>query len=294
MDFSLSKEAASLFESIKHIDENGTEFWYGRELAPHLGYAQWRNFESVIEKAKEACKSATGDVLSYFADVSKIVKTGIAEKEIQDCKLTRYACYLIAQNGDPRKNEIAEAQTYFAIQTRYAEIQQMKEYQHLTTEEEMRLFLRRQMKEHNSQLAEAAKNAGVKEPWEYARFQNAGYRGLYNGMDEDAIHCHKGLSEKEKILDHMGSTELAANLFRATQAEEKLRKDNIKGKVQANEVHYNVGVEVRKTIERIGGTMPEDLPTAESIKHVEKKQKQIEKASQKLIDSKKNSYTPDK
>ena len=289
MEYTLSKESASLFESIKHIDENGIEFWYGRELAPYLGYVQWRRFESVIEKAKDACKTASGDVLSNFASVGKIVKTGVAEKEVQEVKLTRYACYLIAQNGDPRKKEIAEAQTYFAIQTRYAEIQQMQEYQHLTTEEELRLFLRRQMKEHNSQLADAAKKAGVKEPWEYARFQNAGYQGLYNGMDEDAIHRHKGLTEKQKILDHMGSTELAANLFRATQAEEKLRKENIKGKAHANAVHYNVGVEVRKTIERIGGTMPEDLPSVESIKIVEKKQKQIEKANQKLIDSKKDS-----
>ena len=286
MKYTLTKESASLFESIKHIDENGVEFWYGRELAPYLGYAQWRNFESVIAKAKDACKTATGATENDFADISKIVKAGATTKPVLDYKLTRYACYLIAQNGDPQKQEIAEAQTYFAIQTRYAEIQQMKEYQRLTTEEEMRLFLRKQMKEHNSQLADAAKLAGVKEPWEYARFQNAGYRGLYNGMDEDAIHRHKGLSEKEKILDHMGSTELAANLFRATQAEEKLRKENVQGKANANAVHYNVGVEVRKTIERIGGTMPEDLPTVESIKLVEKKQKQIAKANQKLLDKK--------
>lgn len=288
MEYTLTKETASLFDSIKHIDENGVEFWYGRELAPYLGYAQWRNFEGVIEKAKEACKSATGATENDFADVSKIVKAGATEKPVSDVKLTRYACYLVAQNGNPQKIEIAQAQTYFAIQTRYAEIQQMQEYQHLTTEEEMRLFLRRQMKEHNSQLADAAKNAGVKEPWEYARFQNAGYRGLYDGMDEDAIHRHKGLSEKERILDHMGSTELAANLFRATQAEEKLRKDNIQGKANANKVHYDVGVEVRKTIERIGGTMPEDLPTVESIKVLEKKQKQIEKANKKLLESKKD------
>ena len=161
MEYTLSKESASLFESIKHIDENGVEFWFGRELAPYLGYAQWRNFESVIEKAKDACKTASGDVLSNFADVSKIVKTGVAEKEVQDVKLTRYACYLIAQNGDPRKKEIAEAQTYFAIQTRYAEIQQMQEYERLTTEEEMRLFPRRQMPAHNAQLAEPAESAGV-------------------------------------------------------------------------------------------------------------------------------------
>lgn len=289
MEYPLSKESASLFEGIKHTDEDGNEFWYGRELAPHLGYAQWRNFEAVIEKAKEACKSASDGILYHFADISKMVKAGVSEKLVFDFKLTRYACYLIAQNGDPKKKEIAEAQTYFAIQTRYAEIRQMEEYQRLTTEEEMRLFLRKQMREHNSQLADAARNAGVKEPWEYARFQNAGYRGLYNGMDEDAIHRHKGLAENQRILDHMGSTELAANLFRATQAEEKLRKESIKGKSRANAVHYDVGVEVRKTIERIGGTMPEDLPTAESIKIVEKKQKRIEKADQKKIGPKKES-----
>lgn len=289
MEYTLSKESASLFENIKHIDENGDEFWYGRELAPHLGYAQWRNFEAVIEKAKEACKSASDDVLRHFADVSKMVKAGVSEKLVFDVKLTRYACYLIAQNGDPKKKEIAEAQTYFAIQTRYAEIRQMEEYQRLTTEEEMRLFLRRQMKEHNSQLAEAAKNAGVREPWEYARFQNAGYRGLYNGMDEDAIHRHKGLAENQRILDHMGSTELAANLFRATQAEEKLRKENVKGKSRANAVHYDVGVEVRNTIERIGGTMPEDLPSVESIKAVEKKQRLIGKTELKKTGPKKGS-----
>lgn len=290
MEYTLSKESASLFEGIKHIDDNGNEYWYARELMPCLGYAQWRRFEETIEKAKEACKTATGDVLLHFADAGKSYQMpNGGTREIVDYRLSRYACYLIAQNGDPRKSEIAEAQTYFAIQTRYAEIRQMEEYQHLTTEEEMRLFLRRQMKEHNSQLAEAAKNAGVREPWEYARFQNAGYRGLYNGMDEDAIHRHKGLAENQRILDHMGSTELAANLFRATQAEEKLRKENVRGKSRANAVHYDVGVEVRKTIERIGGTMPEDLPSVESIKTVEKKQRLIGKSKRKKTDPKKGS-----
>ena len=153
----------------------------------------------------------------------------------------------------------------------------MEEYQRLTTEEEMRLFLRQQMREHNTELADAAQKAGVKEPWEYARFQNAGYRGLYNGMDEDAIHSHKGLSKSQKILDHMGSTELAANLFRATQAAEKLKKDNVQGKANANHVHFEVGQKVRKAIADIGGTMPEDLPTAESIKKIESKQRKLEK-----------------
>ena len=282
----LTKETASLFESLKHTTKKGIEYWSAREIYPYLGYTQWRNFVATIDKAKEACKNATGDVSAHFANVSKIVKAGISEKQIEDILLTRYACYLVAQNGDSRKTEIAQAQTYFAIQTRYAEIQQMEEYHRLTTEDEMRLFLRQQMREHNAELAEAAKKAGVREPWEYARFQNSGYKGLYNGMDENAIHIHKGLSKNQKILDHMGSTELADNLFRATQAAEKLRKDKIMGKQQADKVHFDVGKKVRKAIEEIGGTMPEDLPSVDSIKIIETKKKKILKESekQKLLD----------
>jgi len=280
----LTKGTATLFDSIRRIDEDGNEYWSARELAPLLGYARWEHFPELIEKAKIAGKSASCDVDNHFRGAAKMVSIGSeSTRELNDVHLSRYACYLIAQNGDPRKKEIAEAQTYFAIQTRYAEIRQMEEYRSLTTEEEMRLFLRKQMKEHNSQLAEAARNAGVKERWEYARFQNAGYRGLYGGLDEDAIHARKGLEPKQKILDHMGSTELAANLFRATQTEDKLRRENIKGKSEANRAHYEIGIVVRRTIEEIGGTMPEDLPSAESISIVERKRKRLEKVSSKPI-----------
>lgn len=271
----LTKEVASLFESIKHSDENGVEFWSARELAPYLGYKRWENFLEVLEKAKNACKSSVGTILNDFRDVTKIVKAGFTEKPLDDVELTRYACYLVAQNGDPRKPEIAQAQTYFAIQTRYAEIQQMEEYQSLTSEESKRLFLREELRRHNAKLADAAHDAGVETPLDYAVFQNFGYKGLYNGLTAQGIHKKKGLKKGQNILDHMGSTELAANLFRATQAEEKIRREHIKGKDKANEAHYEVGKKVRKAIADIGGTMPEDLPTAESIKQVEAKQRNL-------------------
>ena len=276
----LTKEVASLFESLRHIDENGVEYWSAREIYTHLGYTKWANFLTVIEKAKDSCKNASGDILNDFASVGKIVKAGAMEKTIEDILLTRYACYLVAQNGDPRKPEIAQAQTYFAIQTRYAEIQQMEAYQELTTEESKRLFLREQLRAHNSRLADAAHAAGVITPLEYAIFQNAGYKGMYNGLTAKGIHRRKGLTDKQDILDHMGSTELAANLFRATQAEEKIRKDNIHGKANANAAHHEVGKEVREAIKRIGGTMPEDLPSVESIKAIESKQRKLMKASE--------------
>ena len=282
----LSKETASLFEKLKHINENGVEFWSAREIYPYLGYTQWRNFITIVNKAKEACRNSTGDVDAHFADVSKMVQAGVAPKEIDDVLLTRYACYLVAQNGDSRKNEIAQAQTYFAIQTRYAEIQQMEAYQTLTTEEEKRLFLREQLRLHNSQLADAAHDAGVITSLDYAIFQNYGYKGLYGGLDAQGIARRKGLKKGQKILDHMGSTELAANLFRATQAEEKLKKDHVKGKANANQVHMEVGQKVRKAIEDIGGTMPEDLPAAESIKDVESKRQKLLKEGQKQLESK--------
>ena len=281
----LTKESASLFESIRHIDEEGVEYWSSRELAKVLEYSDYRNFLVVIEKAKEACKNSSQDVLSYFGELTEIVKTGIGQpKPIKSVKLSRYACYLVVQNADPSKAIVAQGQTYFAIQTRYAEIQQMEEFQKLTTEEEMRLFLRQQLREHNSELADAAKNAGVKEPWEYASFQNWGYKGLYNGLDENAIHARKELKKSQRILDHMGSTELAANLFRATQAAEKLKRDDVKGKGNANKVHYEVGQKVRKAIAEIGGTMPEDLPAVESIKKLENKQKKLKEKAPKALD----------
>ena len=269
----LTKEVASLFESIRHFDENGVEFWSARELAPYLGYSRWENFLDVLDKAKIACESSAGTILNDFRDVTKIVKAGFAEKPKEDVEMTRFACYLVAQNGDSRKPEIAQAQTYFAIQTRYAEIQQMKEYQALTSEDSKRLFLRDELRRHNAKLTDAAHEAGVVTPLDYAIFQNFGYKGLYNGLTAQGIHKKKCLKKGQNILDHMGSTELAANLFRATQAEEKILRENIHGKSQANNAHYEVGKKVRKAIADIGGTMPEDLPPAESIKQVEARQK---------------------
>lgn len=283
MNSALSRESISLFESIKQYDENGNEYWTSRDLARVLEYADYRNFTRVIEKAKTACANSGQEVADHFGDVTEMVIIGSgAPRNIDSVKLSRYACYLIVQNADPSKEIVAQGQTYFAIQTRIAEVQQMEAYQNLTTEEERRLFLREEMIKHNLLLADAAKGAGVIEPFEYAIFQNFGYQGLYGGLGAKDIHARKGLKKNEKILDHMGSTELAANLFRATQTEEKLRRENIQGKAEANRTHYQVGAKVRQTIKELGGTMPEDLPVAESIKLVEKKKKQLESGKKEL------------
>ena len=277
----LTKKATATFESIKKIDENGVEYWLSRDLAKILEYADYRNFITVINKAKEACSNSGNDVLDHFGDITEMVTIGSgAQRPIDTIKLTRYACYLTVQNADPSKTIVAQAQTYFAIQTRIAEVQQMEEYNRLSTEEEKRLFLREEMAKHNSQLADAAKDAGVIESYDYAIFQNYGYQGLYGGLGAKEIHARKGLKKSQKILDHMGSTELAANLFRATQTEEKLRRENIKGKMKANKTHYDVGKKVRQTIKELGGTMPEDLPVAESIKSVETKQRKMLKGKE--------------
>jgi len=277
----LTKKATAIFESIKKIDENGVEYWLSRDLAKILEYADYRNFITVINKAKEACSNSGNDVLDHFGDITEMVTIGSgAQRPIDTIKLTRYACYLTVQNADPSKTIVAQAQTYFAIQTRIAEVQQMEEYNRLSTEEEKRLFLREEMAKHNSQLADAAKDAGVIEPYDYAIFQNYGYQGLYGGLGAKEIHARKGLKKSQKILDHMGSTELAANLFRATQTEEKLRRENIKGKMKANKTHYDVGKKVRQTIKELGGTMPEDLPVADSIKSVETKQRKMLKGKE--------------
>jgi DNA-damage-inducible protein D len=272
----LTKKATATFESIKKIDENGVEYWSSRDLAKILEYADYRNFITVINKAKEACLNSGNEVLDHFGDITEMVIIGSgAQRPIDTIKLTRYACYLTVQNADPSKTIVAQAQTYFAIQTRIAEVQQMEEYNRLSTEEEKRLFLREEMAKHNSQLADAAKGAGVIESRDYAIFQNYGYKGLYGGLGAQEIHERKGLKKSQKILDHMGSTELAANLFRATQTEEKLRRENVKGKIKANQTHYEVGKKVRQTIKELGGTMPEDLPVADSIKNVEAKQRKM-------------------
>ena len=263
----------SLFESIKHINEYGLEYWTARELMSVLEYKQWRRFSDAIERAKEACEASGNRVSDYFANAGKIVKTGIATKEIEDYHLSRYACYLIAMNGDPRKKPIALAQTYFAVKTRQQELSENFEK---LSEEQKRLAIRGELKHHNKSLANAAHDAGVISPIDYAIFQNFGYMGLYGGMKAKDIASRKGLKKGQHILDHMGSTELAANLFRATQTDEKLRRDRVKGKHAANQTHYDVGKKVRQTIADLGGTMPEDLPTPDkSIKQIEQEQKKL-------------------
>ncbi|MEN8723627.1 MAG: DNA damage-inducible protein D [Alphaproteobacteria bacterium] len=272
------------FESSVQADEDATEFWYARDLASLLEYTKWDNFLTVVAKAKAACEQAGHDPDDHFAGVGKMVRLGSgAEREIEDIVLSRYAAYLVAQNADPRKTPVAFAQTYFAVQTRRQELQDQEdnEYESLS-EDERRVMLRDEIKEHNKHLASAAKNAGVKEGLDYAIFQTEGYKGLYGGLDVPGIRRRKKLKKKQAILDHMGSTELAANLFRATQTEEKLRRENIKGKQAANQAHFEVGAKVRKTIREIGGTMPEALPPAEDIKKVSRR---LEKTKQLKDDS---------
>ena len=263
-----------IFENLKHINEYGQEFWYARELQSALEYSQWRRFSDAIERAKTACEKSGHRMQDHFADVGKMVRLGSgAEREIEDIALSRYACYLIVMNGDPRKEVIALGQTYFAVKTRQQEL--IEDYDRLT-EEQKRLAIRNEMKRHNSALANAAQEAGVKQPLDFAIFQNYGYMGLYNGLKAQDIKVRKGLKKNQDILDFMGSTELAANLFRATQTEEKLRREHIQGKSEANKTHYEVGKKVRQTIKELGGTMPEDLPTPEkSVRQIEKENKQI-------------------
>ena len=258
-----------IFEDIKHINEYGEEFWYARELQSVLDYKQWRRFADAIGRAKLACLNSGIDVDEHFAGVGKTIPMPKgASKTILDYMLSRYACYLIVMNGDPRKEVIALGQSYFAVKTRQREI--IENYDQLT-EDQKRLAIRNEIINHNKALADAAKKAGITEPVEYAVFQNYGYKGLYGGMGVKEIHRRKGLKKSQKILDHMGSTELAANLFRATQTEEKLRRENIQGKENANRTHYEVGAKVRQTIADLGGTMPEDLPTPDkSIKQIER------------------------
>ena len=264
----------SIFEQIRRIDENGQEYWSARDFAKVLEYADYRNFLSVVNKAKEACKNSSQIAEDHFVDVNEMINLGKgAERQIDSIKLSRYACYLIVQNADPSKEVIALGQTYFAVQTRLQEITQLEKYNTLTSEDEKRLFLRNELRRHNTQLADAAHSAGVIDAIDYAIFQNFGYKGLYGGLNAKDIHRHKQLKKSQNILDHMGSTELAANLFRATQTEEKLRRDKIKGKNKANQTHYEVGAKVRQTIKELGGTMPEELPVADSIKKLENSKK---------------------
>ncbi len=269
----------SIFESIKHINEYGQEFWYARELQVALEYKKWDKFTNVITKAMDACKNSGNDIEDHFLQVGKMVAIGSdAERPIDDYELSRYACYLIVMNGSSRKEVIALGQTYFAVKTRQQEL--IDNYEQLS-EDQKRLAIRKEMKEHNKSLAEAAQNAGVESGLDYAIFQNYGYQGLYGGLKAADIKKRKGLKKSQDILDHMGSTELAANLFRATQTDEKLRRENIKGKEAANQTHYEVGKKVRETIKDLGGTMPEDLPTPDkSIKQIEREQAKISKDTQ--------------
>lgn len=258
----------NIFEQIKKINEYGKDYWTARDLMAPLGYTRWENFEMAILRAKESCKNSGQEVNDHFRGVTKMVLIGSeTERQIDDYKLSRYACYLIAQNGDSRKEEIALAQTYFAIQTRKQEVRELR------IEDGKRVYLRDEMKEHNKNLAQAAKEAGV---INYANFQDFGYMGLYDGLRQKDIHAGKRLKKKQAILDHMGSEELAANLFRATQAEAKLKRDNIIGQDKANRAHHDVGKKVRQTIKELGGTMPEHLPTPENIRESKKRLKKLE------------------
>lgn len=271
----------SNFESIKHVRKDGSEFWVARELSNVLKYVQWRNFVKVMDKAMIACKNSGNEVLDHFAEVSKIVEAGATSKPMDDFELSRYACYLIVQNGDPRKEVIALGQTYFAIQTRRQEV---ADYFNQLDEDNKRLVIRGDIKQWNIMLAEAAHNAGVMSDEDYAIFQNAGYMGLYGGLKVGDIHQRKGLKENEKILDFMCSEELAANLFRITQTESKLKRENIQGKTKATKTHFEIGKTVRKAIQDIGGIMPENLAAPKkTISQIEKEQIKALKRSKKKL-----------
>ncbi|MEK7528429.1 MAG: DNA damage-inducible protein D [Patescibacteria group bacterium] len=267
----------NIFEQIKKVNEYGKEYWSARDLMAPLGYVEWRKFEGVIEKAQESCKASHQAVSDHFGGAAKMIEiaSGTAKsamREINDYHLSRYACYLIAQNGDPRKEEIALAQTYFAIQTRKQEIHEQ------LMEDNKRVLLRGEIKEHNKNLVKAAKEAGV---MNYANFHDYGYMGLYAGMRQKDIKAKKKLKKNEVILDHMGSEELAANLFRATQTQAKLKRENIQGESKANQTHYSVGKKIRQTIQELGGTMPEKLQTPQ---HIKESKKRLKKSKKPLID----------
>ena len=270
----LTSKTETNFEQIKHIDENGVEFWYARELMVVLEYSKWGNFKNVIKKAINACKGSNINEEEHFADVGRVLKVGNnAEMDIEDFKLTRYACYLIAQNGDSRKKTIALAQTYFAIQTRKQELTRQEDES--LNEDEKRLYTRENVKNRNKYLFDTARLSGVKN---YGKFNNYGYKGLYNGETAKDIAIRKGIEEKEDILDYMGSAELAANLFRITQTDEVLKNKNINNEEDACKTHHNVGKAVRQTIKKIGGTMPENLPTpSKSTKQIEKEKNKLKK-----------------
>ncbi|ACL22098.1 DNA damage-inducible protein D [Desulfitobacterium hafniense] len=279
----LNAEEYKSFESIKHIRESGSEFWYARELAKVLDYTEWRNFQKVIDRAILACRNSGFAVSDHFVEVNKMIEIGKGgRRKTIDYELTRYAGYLIVQNGDPRKQIIALGQTYFAIQTRRQEVQDA--FNQLD-ENNKRLVVRGNVKQWNQLLAEAAHNAGVLTDEEFAIFQNAGYMGLYGGMTVSDIHTKKDLKKNEKILDYMGSTELIANLFRISQTEEKLKRDEVSTAVDANNTHYEVADKIRKAIIEMGATLPEDLPVPDkSIQTIEREEiRKLRNSKKKLM-----------
>ena len=279
----LEAEEYKTFESIKKTNNEGEEFWSARDLSKILDYIEWRNFEKVINRARLSCENSGFSEVEHFVEVNKMLEMpNNAKKKVKDFELSRYACYLIVQNGDSRKEIIALGQTYFAIQTRRQEV---ADYFNQLDEDNKRLVIRGDIKQWNQMLVETAHNAGVITNEEYAKFQNAGYMGLYGGLTVEGIHKRKNLKDKAKILDFMGSEELGANIFRITQTEAKLRKDKVNNADDATETHYNVAKKVRHTIKELGATMPEDLPTPEkSITEIEKEQlRKLKKSKKKLM-----------
>jgi DNA-damage-inducible protein D len=270
--------ASNTFERIKRVNPSGDEYWSSRDFARVLGYTDYRNFEAVIEKARAACFNSGQRVEDHFVEINDMIEIGKGgQRPVKTVMLSRYAGYLVIQNADPTKAIVALGQTYFAVQTRRQELADDQALQ----ENKTRLVLRAEMTKHNKNLAGVAKQSGVVQPLDYAIFMDHGYRGLYGGLGRRDIHERKRLKPKEHILDHMSSTELAANLFRTTQAEDKLRRENVRSKEVANRIHNEVGRKVRKTIHELGGTMPENLPVAESIKKVASREKKRLKAGQK-------------
>ena len=261
----IDKYNENVFESIKQIDDAGNEFWYARDLMKVLDYKRWDKFNNVIENAKTSCKEANNTVFNHFSHVGKMINIAKgAKRKITDYKLSRYACYLIVQNGDPRKETVALGQTYFAYQTRKQEL-----FEELS-EDEKRLVIRRKVKNSNLGLNQTAVKCGVKN---LAMFTNAGYKGLYNGETADDIFKRKKLRYREDILDNMGSSELITNLFRIDQTDAKLKRDKVDNEYKACDTHYEIGKKVRKAIVDMNGTMPENLPTPKtSLKDFENKQ----------------------